>query len=146
MLSGTPAWLLPPAARCVDVLPPDDRLQTLVTSGAARLVGEATTFAPGGLLCRLGPGAEGTPPRLVEVDTVVVATGFRRDLDWLGDLVPRGPDGVPIQRAGLVPSAPGLALLGLPCMRTRRSGFLRGFDGDARSVVRGLLPAMLSAG
>jgi hypothetical protein len=33
---------------------------------------------------------------------------------------------------------PGLGFVGIPCQRTRRSGFLRGFAADAENVVAGL--------
>ena len=36
---------------------------------------------------------------------------------------------------GLSTEIPGLAFMGLPCMRSRRSGFLRGFAADANSIV-----------
>ena len=74
---------------------------------------------------------------LAPADRIVWATGFRRDLDWLAGL---GMDehGSPAHRGGLSTLLPGLAILGLPCMRTRRSSFLRGLSGDARAVVRKL--------
>lgn len=72
-------------------------------------------------------------------DRVVLATGFRRDLEFLGDAVRLDTDGQPLHRGGLSADLPGVGYLGLPCMRTRRSGFLRGFAADARAVVGALL-------
>ena len=137
-LSGVPTSLLPPAARCGPVFPIDDRLQRLVADDAVRLVGQAVAFAADGVACRIGPGAGAAPSRVVAVDTVVVAIGYRRDLDWI-QLPSRDAHGAPPHRGGFVATARGLGLLGLDCMRTRRSGFLRGFDGDARAVVAGVL-------
>lgn len=76
--------------------------------------------------------------RRVACDRVVLATGFRRDTAWLAPCVSLAEDGTPLQLRGLSPEVPGLGFLGIPCQRTRRSGFLRGFAGDAQAVVAGL--------
>ncbi|MCO4773867.1 MAG: NAD(P)/FAD-dependent oxidoreductase [Deltaproteobacteria bacterium] len=137
-LSGLPIGLLPPQLRCTDtVLPVDDLLNMAVSEGAVRLVGPALRFESHGVRCAPSPGAESSPEVIVPVDTVVLATGYDRDLDWLGSLVPRDVRGAPLHRGGLV--SPHLALLGLDCQRTRRSGFLRGMNEDARAVVSTLL-------
>lgn len=121
LASGVPVRFLPPALRSGEVLPVGDRITRHVDAGL-RVVGEAVALEPGGVRCLRGPGARGVPEELVAVDTVVVATGFDPDLVWLRGLT--GPD---------------IVTLGIDGQRTRRSGFLRGFDDDARHAVRRLL-------
>ena len=70
------------------------------------------------------------------VDRVVWATGFSRETAMLRHLVPVSDRGGVRQRAGIVSA--DIGVLGIPCMRTRRSGFLRGFSDDAQRVMRAL--------
>jgi putative flavoprotein involved in K+ transport len=70
------------------------------------------------------------------IDRVVWATGFSRETEMLQNLVAVSNRGQVHQRAGIVAS--DIGILGIPCMRTRRSGFLRGFSADAQSVIRAL--------
>ena len=79
--------------------------------------------------------ADGIP---VAADRVVMATGFRRDTAWLHGTVTLAADGTPRHAVGRSPEIRGLGFVGIPCMRTRRSGFLRGFAADARAVVGAL--------
>jgi putative flavoprotein involved in K+ transport len=139
-LSALPVGLLPRFLRCRDpLLPLDDALAEAVAAGAITLRGEALSLHAGGALCRRAPGSAERVD--TAADAVVLATGYRRDLHWLGAVAPRDAAGVPLHRGGVVPAAPGLGLLGLDCQRTRRSGFLRGMAQDARAVVRALLGA-----
>ena len=137
-LSALPVRLLPHFLRCGAVLPVDDLLEEATRDGRVRLVGEVRSVWDAGAHCAPAPGDEG-PDVSVHADTLVVATGYQRDLGWLGDLVQRDEQGTPLHEGGLVSRTPGVGLLGLDCMRTRRSGFLRGMSDDARAVVDALL-------
>lgn len=63
------------------------------------------------------------------INTVVWATGFRRDFGFLRAPVLR-PDGEPIHHRGVTP-LPGLAFLGLRWQHTRKSNFIDGVGDDA---------------
>ncbi|EST38754.1 FAD-dependent oxidoreductase [Streptomycetaceae bacterium MP113-05] len=74
-----------------------------------------------------------------EVDTIVLATGYRPDLPYLDGL-----DGVldsagrPRHRGGAALSVPGLAFVGLEWQRSLSSNSLRGVGRDAARVARAL--------
>lgn len=125
--SGLPVRLLPPALRCRGSTPAlDPDLFDGARDGLLRLLGGVTGLHAEGVL------VEGGEP--IGADRVIWATGFRRDVGWIDSL--RVDDaGVPAHDRGLSLDVRGLAFLGLPCMRTRRSGFLRGLSADATSVV-----------
>ncbi len=78
--------------------------------------------------------AEGAVARFADgtetvADTVVWATGFRPDYDWIeADVV--GPDGHVLHREGRT-TVPGLWFLGLPWQRTRGSALLGFVQRDA---------------
>jgi putative flavoprotein involved in K+ transport len=59
---------------------------------------------------------------------VIWATGFRGDLSWIS-LPVTAPDGSAIHEQGRSP-VPGLWFLGIPWMRTRKSGIIMGADED----------------
>jgi putative flavoprotein involved in K+ transport len=63
------------------------------------------------------------------VSTVIWATGYRPDLDWVG-LPFLDAEGYPIQRRG-VTSVPGLYILGLDWLYTAGSGIFSGLADDA---------------
>jgi putative flavoprotein involved in K+ transport len=66
--------------------------------------------------------------------TVIWATGFTRDYDWID--VPVFDDaGAPVHERG-VTAAPGLYLLGLPWQHTRGSALLGWVKDDAEYIVR----------
>jgi len=64
------------------------------------------------------------------VSSVMWATGYRPDYSWLGLPVVR-PDGGIDHDGGVVGGCPGLYLMGLPVMRTRKSTFIDGVAADA---------------
>jgi putative flavoprotein involved in K+ transport len=68
-----------------------------------------------------------------EFRTIVWATGFRPDYQWLETPVldPKGH----LRHDGGVVDAPGLYALGLPVLRRRKSTFICGIEDDARDVV-----------
>ncbi|WP_227378498.1 flavin-containing monooxygenase [Haladaptatus halobius] len=73
--------------------------------------------------------------RLLDVDAVIWATGFRPDFSWIA--VPglsRDDDGSPIHDRGVVEDEPGLYFLGLPYQRSLVSATLVGVGADARYI------------
>ena len=88
-----------------------------------------------------------TPARLdlraERIRTVVLATGFRPDNDWV-DLPIVDRDGTVRQTRG-VTDAPGLYVVGQRFQHRRDSGFIDGARHDARAVVRHLTGGAVSA-
>ena len=73
-----------------------------------------------------------------QVDTIILATGYRPNVFYLADLGAT-VDGAPQQRRGLSTTHPGLGYVGLQWQRSFSSATLRGVGRDARYVVRRLL-------
>ncbi|MCB5293380.1 putative oxidoreductase CzcO [Arthrobacter sp. SO3] len=73
----------------------------------------------------------GTPARL---RTVIWATGYRPDLDWI-DGLQLAPSGWPETQRGAVPGIPGLHFVGMPFQYALTSGLIGGVDRDAAYVV-----------
>ena len=67
------------------------------------------------------------------ITTIIWATGYRRDYDWL-KVDAFDPDGAPIHQRG-VSSEPGIYFLGLPWQSRRGSTFLWGVWHDAKFVA-----------
>jgi len=129
-LSALPTSWLPSSFRCMSTVPKvDDDLKVAAADGRLRVVGEAIGLEDGALLAGKG--------ERIPADRIIWATGFRRDLAWISGLS-LDDAGVPEHQRGLSTELPGLAFMGLPCMRNRRSGFLRGYSADARNIVRRL--------
>jgi putative flavoprotein involved in K+ transport len=68
-----------------------------------------------------------------EIQTVLWATGYRPDYEWL-DVPVVDPKGNLRHDGGAVDS-PGMYALGLPVLRRRKSTFMYGIEDDARDVV-----------
>jgi putative flavoprotein involved in K+ transport len=99
-------------------------------------------------------GVEMTAPRVVaakdgkpmladdrvldDVVNVVWCTGFRQDFSWV-DLPIVGDDGWPLERRGVVASAPGLYFVGLSFQYAFISMFVGGAGRDAEYVVKHLV-------
>jgi len=69
------------------------------------------------------------------VDAVLLATGYRPNLDYLRPLGVLREDGRPDQRAGIARAVPGLYFVGLPFQTSFASATLRGVGSDAELVV-----------
>lgn len=69
------------------------------------------------------------------VRTVIWATGYRPDLDWI-DGLQLDPSGWPETERGSVPGIPGLYFVGMPFQYALTSGLIGGVDRDAAYVVR----------
>ncbi|CAM5540066.1 flavin-containing monooxygenase [Streptomyces narbonensis] len=69
------------------------------------------------------------------VDAIVLATGYRPDLDYLAPLDALGEDGRPRQRDGASLAHPRLAHLGLEWQRSLSSASLRGVGRAARRLA-----------
>ncbi|MFI6578873.1 flavin-containing monooxygenase [Nocardiopsis sp. NPDC050513] len=84
-------------------------------------------------------GVEWSDGTTEEVDTVLLATGYRPDLGFLHGTGALDGDGRPRHRAGVSTTVPGLGYVGLEFQRTFGSATLRGVGRDARHVLRRLL-------
>jgi putative flavoprotein involved in K+ transport len=71
---------------------------------------------------------------VMEVASVVWATGFRPDFGWV-EVGVLGKDGYPIQYRGVAGGEPGLYFMGLPSQHTFFSATLGGVGEDARHVA-----------
>ena len=71
--------------------------------------------------------------RAGEIRTIVWATGFAPDYQWL-DVPVVTPKGQ-LRHDGGVVDSPGLYALGLPVLRRRRSTFIAGIEDDAQEVI-----------
>lgn len=74
--------------------------------------------------------------RTLDVATVVWATGFQPDYEWID--LPRlrfDAGGYPVHDCGVVPAQPGLYFIGLPYQSTVVSASLGGVGADARYIV-----------
>ncbi|MET8148818.1 flavin-containing monooxygenase [Actinoplanes sp. NPDC049668] len=79
--------------------------------------------------------ADGTRER---VDTVILATGFRPDLPFLGGTAALDGAGAPLHAGGVSMTVPGLGYVGLERQRSFASATLRGVGRDAIHVLRAL--------
>jgi putative flavoprotein involved in K+ transport len=71
-----------------------------------------------------------------QVDTVIYATGYHYNLDYLSDLGAINQEGKPMQIAGVSTSVPGLYYIGLEGQRSFSSATLRGVGPDAQFIVQ----------
>ena len=128
--SGLPVHFFPNRLGCTDRTPlVDSMFHDAIREGRVEVVPRVVGATTKGV--RLEDGHR------LEVDRVVWATGFKRETDCLSAVLPVGSRGEISQRKGRVAS--DIGVVGIPCMRTRRSGFLRGFADDSRAVLRALL-------
>jgi putative flavoprotein involved in K+ transport len=72
--------------------------------------------------------------RILDVEAVVWATGFRPDFEWIR-LAIFSEDGHPIHLRGVVEGEPGLYFLGLPFQHTFASALIGGVGVDAQYVA-----------
>lgn len=72
------------------------------------------------------------------VDTVLFATGYRPNLDYLTDIGALDACGQALQHHGVSTTVPGLGFVGLANQRTFASATLRGVGADAAVVLRAL--------
>jgi putative flavoprotein involved in K+ transport len=72
-----------------------------------------------------------------EVDTILLATGYRPDVPYLGGLTGALDDaGQPLHREGLSRQHPTLAFVGLEWQRSLSPNSLRGAGRDAARIAR----------
>lgn len=81
---------------------------------------------------------EESPPLLLDfarndVKTIIWATGFRPDYSWL-DVPVLDRKGMIEHDGGVVTSAPGMYLIGMPFLRRRKSTLIDGVGDDARDL------------
>lgn len=77
--------------------------------------------------------ADGTSER---VDAILLATGYRPDLGYLGSLGVLDANGRPRHREGVATGLPGLGFVGLEWQRSLASASVRGVGRDAARVGR----------
>lgn len=80
-------------------------------------------------------GVEWADGQVEKVDTVLMATGFLPNLDYLRDLDALCPDGRPVHQGGVSANVPGLVYVGLRNQRALHSATLRGAGRDAAYVI-----------
>jgi putative flavoprotein involved in K+ transport len=86
---------------------------------------------------RLTPdGVVWTDGQEESVDSIILATGYRFQPDYLAGLSAWDTHGQMLQRSGRSLTVPGLFYVGLSFQRTYASATLRGVGPDARLVVR----------
>lgn len=71
-----------------------------------------------------------------QVDTVVLATGYRPNLSYLRDLGALDENDLPLHSAGLSLTHPGLGYLGIEAQRSFASNTVRGVLHDAHHVMK----------
>jgi putative flavoprotein involved in K+ transport len=71
------------------------------------------------------------------INTIVWATGYRRDLSWL-EVPVLDRRGMIRHHGGVVDGAPGMYLLGGNLLRTRRSSYIGGAADDSRAIADAL--------
>lgn len=73
-----------------------------------------------------------------QVDTVILATGYRPNLAYLEPLGALDTDGLPLHKGGISLTHPGLVYTGLEFQRSFSSNTLRGVHRDATHVIAAL--------
>jgi putative flavoprotein involved in K+ transport len=102
----------------------------IVEAGLEEQVAEAEPFVP---FFWPAPSPQEIDLRSEGISTVLWATGFRRSYPWLK--VPVLDDrGEIIHRGGITP-APGLYVIGLQFLRSRKSAFIDGVGNDAAELT-----------
>lgn len=122
------------------------RARPAVLGGGAPLIRvSADELGPAGVvrLPRVS-GVSGGRPRTedgatVEVDTIIWATGFRPDFEWVGFPV-TDETGWPAGSRGVSSAAPGLYYVGMPFQTGLTSGLLGGVGRDAAYVAGRMSP------
>ena len=116
--------------------------RTADTTGLGALVGEPEPFEP------LWPAFVSAPTELhlkaAGIDSVVWATGYRRDYSWLR-LPLLDARGELLHHGGVTPCA-GVYALGLPFQRARKSSTIDGVGADAHVLARHVAVRVGSAG
>lgn len=112
-------------------------LRDLARAGRVRMVPHRVVGAAGRQV-RLAGGST------VEVASVLWCTGYAPDTSWIDVPGATDPAGAPRHEAGASP-VPGLHWMGLPWQTRLNSSIIDGVDGDARALVRRVLPLATSA-
>jgi putative flavoprotein involved in K+ transport len=72
------------------------------------------------------------------IDTLILATGFRPELRYLGSTAALDGRGQPLHQGGVSTTVPGLGYVGLERQRSFASATLRGVGRDADHVLNGV--------
>jgi putative flavoprotein involved in K+ transport len=101
--------------------------------------GQRRPASPRGAVHRYRRQSRHLGGRSEQVDTILLATGYRRDLGYLAELGALNPAGAPQNLRGLSTTHPGLGYVGLEWQRSLASASLRGVGRDADYVIRRLV-------
>jgi hypothetical protein len=100
----------------------------LIESGRVPLLGPIESIRDGAIHCRGGAAHR--------ADLLLLATGYRPTLNFLGDQLPLDAErGLPTLRGFEAVELPGLYVLGFDNVRNFRSRYLRGLRQDARVLA-----------
>jgi putative flavoprotein involved in K+ transport len=105
----------------------------VATNGLAGEVSEPEPFVP---FFWPHPAPTAIDLSAERIETVLWATGFRREYPWLK--VPVLDERGEIRHRGGITEAPGLYVLGLQFLRRRKSNFIDGVGDDAREIAEHL--------
>ncbi len=106
------------------------RYQSAIAAGVPSWQPLFERLTPGGVVWRDG--------REEPVDSIILATGYRFQPDYLAGLLAWNGHGQILQQSGRSLTVPGLFYMGLSFQRTYASATLRGVGPDAALVVRQL--------
>lgn len=95
--------------------------------------------------CLAGDGIVWSDGGRERVDAVVLATGYRPNVDLLRPLGALDESGMPLHAGGISTTHIGLVFVGLEYQRCYASNTLRGVSDDARAVVAPLVAAIRDA-
>lgn len=73
------------------------------------------------------------------IDVIVLATGYRFEMRFLPEGIPRSPQGYPLVTRGTCRDWPGLFVVGVPCALRADSHFIHGMAADAPVVAHEVL-------
>jgi putative flavoprotein involved in K+ transport len=90
-------------------------------------------------------GVEWADGQHEDIDVVILATGYRPSLEWLGGFKALDDSGHARQKNGSSTSIEGLYFVGYEGLRNFASGTLRGSGADAKIVVQRLVRALRGA-
>ncbi len=144
VLGGRPYWWFISNVLSEDTFVGRKMKAQVLTHGNPLIATKRSEVISAGIGCtpRVSGSQNGRPQledgRVLEVEAVVWATGYRPDFSWI-HLPVFDAHGLPRHKRGIVPEAPGLYFAGLHFQRALTSALLGGVGRDAQFVVDHLL-------
>ncbi|WP_257352308.1 flavin-containing monooxygenase [Pseudalkalibacillus decolorationis] len=130
-LDGFPFWRLGKTAPSPSGVNNPGHYREMLTAGKPNQQPMFTSFCSAGVIWEDGSKEL--------VDTVIFATGYQPNLDYLKSSGALDSEGLPLHSAGISTSVPGIYYVGLEGQRSFRSATLRGVGPDAKFVIRKLI-------